>query len=55
MEIYCGDCLDLIDDLADNSVDIVYTDAPYIPPQHSSTLTKYKKSLSEMGILENFK
>ena len=54
MEIYNGDCLDLIDDLADNSVDIVYTDAPYIPPQHSSTLTKYKKSLSEMGILESF-
>ena len=54
MEIYCGDCLDLLDDLDDNSVDIVYTDAPYIPPQHASTLTKYKKSLSEMGILENF-
>lgn len=49
-----GDCLDLLDDLEDNSVDILYTDPPYIPPQHSSTLTKYKKSLSEMGILENF-
>ena len=49
-----GDCLDLMDDLEDNSVDILYTDPPYIPPQHSSTLTKYKKSLSEMGILENF-
>ena len=54
MEILNGDCLDLLDDIPDNSVDIVYTDAPYIPPQHSSTLTKYKKSLSEMGILENF-
>tara|TARA_R110000822_G_scaffold100846_1_gene226805 strand:- start:523 stop:1170 length:648 start_codon:yes stop_codon:yes gene_type:complete len=49
-----GDCLDLMDDLEDNSVDILYTDPPYIPPQHSSTLTKYKKSLSEMGILESF-
>tara|TARA_R110001583_G_scaffold6400_3_gene32420 strand:+ start:4227 stop:4865 length:639 start_codon:yes stop_codon:yes gene_type:complete len=49
-----GDCLDLLDDLEDNSVDILYTDPPYIPPQHSSTLTKYKKSLSEMGILESF-
>jgi len=54
MEIYCGDCLDLIDDLADNSVDIVYTDAPYIPPEHKKTLTKYKKTMSEMGILEGF-
>ena len=49
-----GDCLDLLDDLEENSVDIIYTDPPYIPPQHSSTLTKYKKTLSEMGILENF-
>ena len=49
-----GDCLDLLDDFEENSVDILYTDPPYIPPQHSSTLTKYKKSLSEMGILENF-
>jgi len=49
-----GDCLDLLDDLQENSVDIIYTDPPYIPPQHSSTLTKYKKTLSEMGILENF-
>ena len=50
-----GDCLDLLDDLDENSVDILYTDPPYIPAsQHSSTLTKYKKTLSEMGILENF-
>tara|TARA_R110000851_G_scaffold294459_2_gene449122 strand:- start:9 stop:650 length:642 start_codon:yes stop_codon:yes gene_type:complete len=49
-----GDCLDLLDELEDNSIDILYTDPPYIPPQHSSTLTKYKKTLSEMGILENF-
>tara|TARA_R110000823_G_scaffold299438_1_gene420167 strand:- start:6 stop:641 length:636 start_codon:yes stop_codon:yes gene_type:complete len=52
--LFNGDCIDKLDDLQDNSVDIIYTDAPYIPPQHSSTLTKYKKSLSEMGILENF-
>tara|TARA_R110000764_G_scaffold91009_2_gene173651 strand:- start:574 stop:1215 length:642 start_codon:yes stop_codon:yes gene_type:complete len=49
-----GDCLDLLDELEENSIDILYTDPPYIPPQHSSTLTKYKKTLSEMGILENF-
>ena len=49
-----GDCLDLMDDLEDNSVDILYTDPPYIPPEHSKTLTKYKKTMSEMGILEGF-
>ncbi len=54
MNIQNGDCLDLLDELEDNSVDILYTDAPYIPPEHSKTLTKYKKTLSEMGILECF-
>tara|TARA_R110000737_G_scaffold157324_3_gene185855 strand:- start:1559 stop:2197 length:639 start_codon:yes stop_codon:yes gene_type:complete len=49
-----GDCLDLLDDLEENSIDIIYTDPPYIPPEHSKTLTKYKKTLSEMGILEGF-
>lgn len=54
LKLLNGDCLDLLDDLPENSVDILYTDPPYIPPQHSSTLTKYKKTLSEMGILESF-
>ena len=53
-QLLSGDCVDLIDDLAANSIDILYTDPPYIPPSHSSTLTKYKKTLSEMGILESF-
>ena len=54
MELYNSDCLDKLDELEPKSVDILYTDAPYIPPEHSKTLTKYKKSLSEMGILESF-
>jgi len=49
-----GDCLDLLKNLEPKSVDIVYTDAPYIPPEHAKTLTKYKKTLSEMGVLECF-
>ena len=53
-KLFLGDCVDLLDDLEENSIDILYTDPPYIPPQHSSTLTKYKKTLSEMGILESF-
>lgn len=54
IKIHLGDCLDLLTTLPDKSVDVLYTDAPYIPPEHSSTLTKYKKTLSEMGILEGF-
>ena len=54
MDLRNGDCLDLIKDLPDKSVDILYSDPPYIPPEHSKTLTKYKKTLSEMGILESW-
>tara|TARA_R110000764_G_scaffold118410_4_gene205922 strand:- start:229 stop:876 length:648 start_codon:yes stop_codon:yes gene_type:complete len=54
MEIINGDCLDLLESIPDKSIDILYTDPPYIPPEHSKTLTKYKKTLSEMGILEGF-
>jgi site-specific DNA-methyltransferase (adenine-specific) len=54
MDLRNGDWFDIIDSIPDKSVDILYTDAPYIPPEHSKTLTKYKKTLSEMGILECF-
>ncbi len=54
MDLRNGDCLDLLKDLPDKSVDILYTDPPYIPPDHSKTLTKYKKTLSEFGILESW-
>jgi site-specific DNA-methyltransferase (adenine-specific) len=54
MKLLQGDCLDLLKDIPSKSVDIIYTDPPYIPPEHSKTLTKYKKTLSEMGILESF-
>lgn len=54
MNLINADCLDILDTLPEKSVDILYTDPPYIPPEHSKTLTKYKKTLSEMGILECF-
>ena len=54
MDLRNGDCLDLLKDIPDKSIDVLYTDPPYIPPEHSKTLTKYKKTLSEMGILECF-
>jgi site-specific DNA-methyltransferase (adenine-specific) len=54
IKIHLGDCMDLLTTLPDKSVDVLYTDAPYIPPEHSKTLTKYKKTIGEMGILEGF-
>jgi len=54
MELKCGDCLDLIKELPANSVDVLYSDAPYIPPEHKKTLTNYPRTLSEFAILESF-
>lgn len=54
MELKCGDCMDLIKELPANSVDILYSDAPYIPPEHKKTLTNYPRTLSEFAILESF-
>ena len=52
--LFRGDCMDLIKEIGDKSVDVLFADAPYIPPLHSKTLTQYKKTLSEMAILEHF-
>ena len=52
--LFNGDCLEKMKQLEENSIDIVFCDPPYIPPEHSKTLTRYKKTLSEMGILESF-
>lgn len=54
MELKCGDCMDLMKELPDNSVDVLYSDAPYIPPEHKKTLTNYPRTLSEFAILESF-
>jgi len=54
MDLRNGDCVDLIKELDENSVDVLFCDPPYIPPEHSKTLTKYPKTLSEMSILESF-
>ncbi len=54
MELLCGDCMDKLDSIKSESVDILFCDPPYIPPEHKAGLTKYTKTLSEFGILECF-
>ena len=53
--IYCGDCYELIKDIPDKSIDLIYTDIPYLYSQGGggkSTLGKNaaKKRLELMGI-----
>ena len=50
-----GDCLDELDKLKENSIDMLLIDPPYfLPAQTYSTLTKYGKRLSELGVMEGF-
>jgi len=53
--LYFADCLDVMRNLQDNSVDIIITDPPYfLPAQHYSTRKQFKRRLSDLGILEYF-
>ena len=55
-EIYLGDCLNLMKEMPDDSVDLVLTDPPYDEKTHAGCVTKGRikntnKSLREIGSL----
>ncbi len=53
--IICGDCLQVMRDMDDNSVDLVLTDPPYfLPAQHYNTRRQFRRNFSDLGILEHF-
>jgi len=50
-----GDCLELMGDMPDVSVDLVVTDPPYfMPATHYNVRSGSSRSLSDLGILEHF-
>ncbi|MDD5328057.1 MAG: site-specific DNA-methyltransferase [Phycisphaerae bacterium] len=54
-QIICGDCLTVMKDWPDKSIDIVLTDPPYfIPAEHYQTRSRFKRSVSDLGVLEGF-
>jgi len=51
--IICGDCLDVMRDLSDNSIDLIVTDPPYfIASEFYQTRAKYKRNFADLGLLE---
>lgn len=55
VELILGDCLEVMKDMPDKSVDAVITDPPYfLPAQHYQTRKVFKKNFSDLGILEHF-
>ena len=55
-EIILGDCIDVMETMPDNSVDLVLTDPPYAMPaaSHKSAYKKYHRSLADMSVLESY-
>ncbi len=53
--LYLGDCLNVLRDLPDGSVDAVVTDPPYfLPASHYCTRQTFARSLSDLSMLEYF-
>lgn len=44
IDLKCGDCLELIKEIPDNSIDLVVTDCPYRIIGGGNTTNKYKAS-----------
>lgn len=54
-KLIMGDAIDELKEMEDNSVDLVIIDPPYfIPAQHYSTRTSFKRNFGDLGIMEHF-
>lgn len=53
--LHCGEAIELLRELPDNSIDAVITDPPYfVPASHYSTRTGSFRSLADLSMLEHF-
>jgi site-specific DNA-methyltransferase (adenine-specific) len=57
-KIYCGDCLDLMGEMEEKSVDLLLTDPPYFVPVnyyvHPRGEATPKRTLSDISILQSY-
>lgn len=50
-----GNCLDVMAEMPDASVDAIVTDPPYfLPAKHYSTRTRWARSVADLSIIESF-
>jgi len=53
--IICGDCLDVMANIQEHSIDLIITDPPYyIPVNHYNTRKFNTRNFADLGILEHF-
>jgi len=54
-KVHCGNCLELMKEIPDKSIDLIVTDPPYfIPATHYNTRKKFRRNFCDLGILEGF-
>ena len=54
-KIIQGDCLEVMKDIPDKSIDMILTDPPYfLPATHYQTRKVFSRNFSDLGILEHF-
>lgn len=54
IKLYQGDCLEILKNITDNSIDCVLTDPPYSTPTISSFGRKLVKTVSDLSIQESY-
>ena len=55
VQLYLGDCLEVMRSMPDKCVDAVITDPQYfLPAQHYQTRKQFQRNFSDLGILEHF-
>lgn len=55
VELWCGDCIGILPQLPDESVDAVVTDPPFFTPAiHYQSRVKHKKTWADMSIMETW-
>lgn len=54
-EIKLGDCLELMRNISDESIDAIITDPPYfLPANHYQTRKQFNRNFSDLSIIEGF-
>lgn len=55
IELYHGDCLEVMREIPDASVDCVITDPPYfLPAKHYATRKEFRRNFGDLGVLESW-
>jgi len=54
-KIICEDCIEVMKEIPESSIDLIVTDPPYfLPAVHYNTRKRFSRNFADLGILEHF-